>query len=183
MMSLETIFDIRAFWENMVNSQLIDLSPNGCFRFPSLITYLFLYTHVERFMHLRLNIMDPHKNKQSVIFWSDVVRSTANNEGLMHFVSSFLSVAYSIINNYPPPCILPKAQYFLQLNKDVKVGDWFLFEYYAEIRLYGVEVAPYRLPTFVPMRLFIGIIIRQSLNVDQVHLFQQRRGTYLNYQG
>lgn len=86
-----------------------------------------------------------------MVFWTDVVRSNANNEGLMYFITYFLSISYSIINNSPPPCILPKAQSFLQLSKEVKVGDWFIFEDYAQIILYGVDVAPYRHPTFVPM--------------------------------
>lgn len=63
MMNPDTIFDIPTFWENMVNPQLTDIYLTGCFRFPSLITYLFLYTHVDRFMNLGLNMMDPHKNK------------------------------------------------------------------------------------------------------------------------
>jgi len=176
MMSPETVFDIPAFWAKMVNSQLTDISLTGCLRFPSLITYLFFYTHVERFMHLRLNIMDPHKNKQSVVFWTDVVRSTTNNEGLMHFITSFLLVSYSMINSSPPPFILPKAQCFLQLSKDVKVGDWFIFEDYAKIRLYGSEVVPYKLPIFVPMRLISLEFIRLSLNVDQVHFVLAKKG-------
>ena len=147
-------FYIISFWERMVNSQLIDFSLTRCFIFHSLITYLFLYTHVERFMNVRLNIMDTHKNKQSMVFWTYVVRITTKNEGLMYYTTSFLSIAYSIINRSPSPFILPKAQCFLQLSKDVKVGDWFLFDDYADIGLYGEEVALYRLPIFVPMRLF-----------------------------
>lgn len=118
-----------------------------------------------------------------MVFWNDVVRSNENNEGVFYFSTSFLSIAYSIINNSPSPCILPKAQSFLQLSKEVKVGDWFLFEDYEEIRYYGDEGAPYRLPTFVPTRLFSLEFIRQSLNADQVHFFPiQKRGIYSNFQ-
>lgn len=105
-----------------------------------------------------------------------MVRSIANNQGLMYFVTSFISVVHSILNSSPPPCFLPKAHPFLHLSKDVKIGDWFQFEYYSEIRLYGVEVAPYKIPTFVPMRLFSLEFIRQSLNLDQVHFMLTNKG-------
>ena len=39
-----------------------------------MIVYLFLYQNVEEFMNLGLNIMDVNKIRQSVIFWTDVVR-------------------------------------------------------------------------------------------------------------
>jgi len=138
----------------MINSQLLDLPLTRCFRFPYLVTYLFLYIHVERFMHSGLNIVDPNKNKQSVVFWTDVIRDTGNGQGLMYFSSSFLLVVYSILNSYSSPYFFPKAQSILQLSKDVKVGAWFQFEDYSQIRLYGAEVAPFRLPVFVPMSFF-----------------------------
>ena len=62
------------------------------------------------------------------------------------------------------------------MSKDVKVGDWFSFQDHAEIRLYGAEVEPYRLPTFVPMRMFSFEIIRQNINVDQIHFVLVKKG-------
>lgn len=64
----KTIFYLTAYWEITVNSQLTELTVTRCFRFPSLVTYLFLYTHVDRFIHLGLNIMDIHKNKPSMVY-------------------------------------------------------------------------------------------------------------------
>ncbi len=151
MMNQYIFFDIPSFWEKMINSQSSNFPLARCFRFPSLVTYLFLYTHVERFMHLGMNIMDPNKNKQFVVFWTDVVRDIDNGQRLMYFSSSFLSIVYSILNSSPSPYLLSKAQSILQLSKDVKVGAWFQFEYYSEIRLYGAKVAPFRFPFFVPM--------------------------------
>ncbi len=45
-----------------------------------------------------------------------------------------------------------------------------------EVRLYGASVKPYRLPKFVPMRLFALEFIRQSLKVDQVHFVPMKKG-------
>ena len=71
-----------------------------------------------------------------------------------------MSTAYKILNGVSPPCFLPKAQEFLQLGTNCKFGDWYVYEDYLEIRLYGVRVEPYRLPTFVPMKLFALEFIR-----------------------
>lgn len=135
MMKPKFVLDIPYFWEGVINAKFMNISLIGCFIIPSLITYLFLYAHVENFMHLGLNIMEPNKNKQLVNFWTDVVRGNPKNRGLMIFFSSFLSTAYSIINSSPAPYILPKAQYFLQLGRYMKVGDWYSFKDYFEIRL------------------------------------------------
>ena len=45
-----------------------------------------------------------------------------------------------------------------------------------EIRLYGAGVEPYRLPVFVPMRLFAFEFINQCLNVDQIHFVPMKKG-------
>lgn len=62
------------------------------------------------------------------------------------------------------------------MGTSCKFGDWFVFEEHSEIRLYGASVEPYRLPIFVPMRLFILEFIRKILNVDQVHFVPMKKG-------
>ena len=105
-----------------------------------------------------------------------MVRKEENEAGLFEFADHFMSTAYKILNGTLPPCFLPKAQEFLQLRPNCKFGYWFVFEDYSEIRLYGVSIEPYRLPTFVPMRFFALEFIRQSLNVDQVHFLPMKKG-------
>ena len=75
-------------------------------------------------------------------------------KAFFYFTSSLLPIVYSIMNGSPVPFLLPKAQIFLQLSKDVKFGNWFVFEDYAEIRLYGADLEHFRLHPFVPMRMF-----------------------------
>jgi len=66
-MQPEVILDIPTFWEGLVNSKLSNLNLTGCFIFPPLLVYFFLYVHAEKFMHLGLTLMDCHKRKQSMI--------------------------------------------------------------------------------------------------------------------
>ena len=51
-----------------------------------------------------------------------------------------------------------------------------MYDDYSEIRLYGAEIEPYRLPIFVPVRLFALEFIRQSLNVDKIHFVPMNKG-------
>lgn len=96
------IFNIVTFWEVLVNSQLSYFSITGCFRFPSLVIYLFLYVHVEKFMHLGLNIRDPNRRKHSMVNWTDFIRIPFNCEGFSYLIALFMSVIYTIISNSPP---------------------------------------------------------------------------------
>lgn len=58
---------------------------------------------------------------------------------------------------------------FLHLLEQTKVGDWYLYHKYTEISIYGLEFPPYRLPIFVPARIFALEYSRQMLNMDEVH--------------
>lgn len=123
MMKPGVVLYIPAYLENVVNTQFMNLSRTGCFRFPPLVAHLFLYSHVENFTQLGLNFMDVNRNKQSVVFWTNIVRREVGNEGLYDFTSSFLPIVYSILNGSPAPCLLPKVQSFLKLSKDMKFWD------------------------------------------------------------
>ena len=68
MMNPEVILDILAYLEDVVNTQFTNLSLFGCFRFPSLVNFFFLYIHVEIFIQFGLNVMDINRNKQSIVF-------------------------------------------------------------------------------------------------------------------
>ena len=81
----------------------------GSFNFPSVITYLFLYQNAEHFSGLGLNVVDINKKKQSVVFWTYLIRNDPGYSGLIEFTSLFFPVAYKILNGSLPPTFLPKA--------------------------------------------------------------------------
>ena len=68
---------------------------------------------------------------------------------------------------------------WLQAGKSQSTGDWFLFEDYTEIRVYGAEVAPYWLPVFPVIRVYALEYIRQALKADQLHFFPTKTGYIL----
>lgn len=119
-----------------------------------------MYQNAKHFTDLGLNFVDINKKKQKMVFWTDLIRGDPEYSGLFEFTSLFLLVVYKILNGILRPTFLPKAQEFIQFSKDVRCGDWFIFEEHAKIRLYGASFKPYRLPKFVPMRLFSLEFIR-----------------------
>jgi len=54
----------------------------------------------------------------------------------------------------PPPRISPEIKGVLQLSKQTKVDDWYLYQNHIEVRVYVCMLAPYKLPIYLPMRLF-----------------------------
>lgn len=40
---------------------------------------------------------------------------------------------------------------------------------YIEIRVYGYEFPPYKIPKFLPMKIFALEYIRQMINADEIH--------------
>ena len=65
----------------------------------------------------------------------------------------------------------------LQLSKQSKVGDWYLYEKYAEIRVFGSNLLPYKLPKHPSMRIFALEYIRQILNSDSINFMAAKKKT------
>lgn len=46
------------------------------------------------------------------------------------------------------------------------MGDWYLYQNHTKIRIYGCHLAPYKLPKYLPVRLFYLEYYRQIMNYD-----------------
>ena len=123
MMNPEVILDSPPYLHNVINNRFMSLSITSHFRFPSLVTYLFLYSNVDKFTQLGLNIVDVNKNKKSVVFSTDPMRKEVGNEGLFEFTSSFLPIVHAILNGRDIARLLPESQSIFKLRKDVRYGD------------------------------------------------------------
>jgi len=68
----------------------------------------------------------------------------------------------------------------LDLSDLTKMGYWYLYHNFTEIRVYGCEMAPYKLPKYMSVRIFSLEYIRKMINSDDIHFVslkkrQQRR--------
>ena len=75
------------------------------------------------------------------------------------------------------PRISQEIKRVLQLAKNNKVGDWYLYQNHTEIRIYGCQLAPYKLPKYLSMRIFSLEYFRQIINSDEVHFLSSMKKT------
>jgi len=75
----------------------------------------------------------------------------------------------------PSPRISVDIKRVLQLSKQYKVRDWYLYQNHTEIRIYGCELPPYKLPKYLPMRLFSLEYYRKMINSDEIHFMKTKK--------
>jgi len=93
-------------------------------------------------------MLDTQKQLKSIVKWKHINRNKEHNKAFSHYLSSFMYVAFIILNDQIIPRNFPELNEHLQLNMEIRVGKWFLFEDYTKIKLYGAEVQPYHLRVF-----------------------------------
>jgi hypothetical protein len=64
-----------------------------------------------------------------------------------------------------------------------KNGDWYLFQNHTKIRVYGCELAPYKLPKYLPMRIFSLEYIRKVIKSDDIHFVSLKKKQQLRIKG
>jgi hypothetical protein len=59
-----------------------------------------------------------------------------------------------MLNEWEEPRINEEIQRILHLSDLAKTRDWYLYQDHTEIRVYGCDLTPYKLPKFLPVRIF-----------------------------
>ena len=103
------------------------------------------------------------------------MRKTSEEFSSSDFFSQFLYVANCLLNSDAVPRIAAEIKIILHLSEELKVGDWYLYHNFTEIRIYGCELQPYKFPIFLPMRIFSLEYIRQMMNVEDVHFVSRKQ--------
>jgi hypothetical protein len=83
----------------------------------------------------------------------------------------------------PSHRINDEFQRILHLSDNTKMGDWYLYQDHTEIRVYGCELAPYKLPKYLPVRIFALEYIRQIINSDDIHFVSLKKKQQLRIKG
>ena len=65
----------------------------------------------------------------------------------------------------------------LQLSEKDKVGDWYLYQKYIELRIFVSNILPYKLPKHKCMRIFSLEYFRNFLNSDSINFMAAKRKT------
>lgn len=74
--------------------------------------------------------MDSNSKMRLVVDSTHVIIWKEKNEGFSQYLSTFMAIAYFVLNNQQPPNIFPEAKEILQHNTHMRLGDWYLFEDY-----------------------------------------------------
>jgi len=64
------------------------------------------------------------------------------------------------MRNTPIATISDEIVKVLLLVDQATIGDWYLYQNYTDIRVYGYEIPPYKLPKYLPIRIFALEYIR-----------------------
>jgi hypothetical protein len=88
-----------------------------------------------------------------------------------------------MLGSRPEPQINDEVQRILHLSDNTKTGDWYLYQDYIEIKVYGCKLAPYKLPKYLPVRIFSLEYIRKIINSDDIHFVSLKKKQQIRIKG
>lgn len=174
-------YNFSKFIANKIHDQLLKVDREGVFKYLSYIYHLFMYYQFEVFQ-CPIKKLDSRGEKRSVIFWLSVFHQVQDSPySYCEFVDQFVYPVSGLLMRSPPPRLSFEIQKTLQLSKSYKIGDWYLYQNHMVIRIYGCELCPYRLPRYVPMRLFALEYYRQLISSDLTHFHSAKNKDHLKF--
>jgi len=124
--------------------------------------------------------LDTKGNPRSVIFWSSVFHDSFETAySYNEFIDQFVHPETTLLTGISSPRISGDIKRILQFSKHYRVGDWYLYQNFTKIRMYGCELAPFKLPKYVPMRLFALEYYRNICNSDLIHFTKAKKKAQL----
>jgi hypothetical protein len=175
-------FDYNTFLAGNIHEQLSKFATEGMFRYSSILTYMFTFFQAESFSFL-MQKMDKDDKPQAVTSWTSLLRRNSTEFSFKQFIEQFYHPVVSMLSGRPEPRINEEIQRILHLSDLAKTGDWYLYQNHTEIRVYGCELAPYKLPKYVPVRIFSLEYIRQMINSDDIHFVSLKKKQQLRIKG
>jgi hypothetical protein len=163
-----TLFDYSTFLADNIHEQFTNFTTEGMFWYSSILDYMFTFFQVDKFS-FSMQKMDKDRRPRAVTAWNSLLRKNSIEFSFKQFIEQFYHPVVSMLSGKPEPRINEEIQRILHLLDLAKTGDWCLYQNHTEIRVYGCELAPYRFPKYLPMRIFSLEYIRQMINSDDIH--------------
>jgi len=135
---------------------------------------MFVYFHADKFQFL-VRKMNEEGEPQPLIFWTTLVMKGPKHFSYKTLVEMFVHPAISLLSGTAKPRINEEIRRIMQLSDQSRICDCYLYQNYTKIRVYGCELAPNKLPKFLPMRIFALEYIRQMINVDELHFVSAKK--------
>jgi hypothetical protein len=171
-------FNFSQFLADNIHDQLFRFPTEGMFRYSSVLVYMFLFYQSDRFP-CALQKLNQEGSPQPVTSWTSLVRKNSTEYSFKDFIDQFIHPVVCMLNNNTEPRINEEIQRVLHLSDQAKTGDWYLYQNHTEIRVYGCEFPPYRLPKYLPVRIFALEYIRKMVNSDDIHFVAAKKKSQL----
>ena len=105
------VLDIPTFLASAIQTQFQEISSSMAFHFYSLLFYPFLFKHADMFEALGLEKLSRMNGQPRTVFeWKILVRQQPNGRGYSRFLNKFMTIAYTILHDSPPPRIFPEQK-------------------------------------------------------------------------
>jgi hypothetical protein len=163
-----TQFDYNTFLAENIHEQFVNFGTEGMFRYSSILAYMFVYFQVDKFS-FSMQKMDADGRPQLVTTWTSLLKHNSTEYSFKDFIDLFYQPVVSMLSGRLEPRINDEFQRVLHLSDNTKTGDWYLYQNHTEIKLFGCDLAPYKLPKYVPVIIFSLEYIRQIMNSDDIH--------------
>ena len=144
-LSKSTLFNYPKFIVESIHEQFGNFSSLTTFLYQSYIMYPILDKFSVHFENL-LDPQDPVSHRTSFV--------GNQPSGFLYFVDNFMAQVYLLIHEEQFRCVCQELQECLHPTIETHVGDWILYKDYTVIRVYGSKINPYKLPTFLTLRIF-----------------------------
>ena len=170
------IFNYVEYIADNIHDHLVKFPTEGVFRYTSFLFHMLLYFQAYKFP-ITIQKFDIEENPLSVIFWTSLIRKESTKFNRAEFTDHFVHPLINMLTNTVQPRISDEIKKILQLSEQTRTGDWYLYEKHTEIRVFGSNNLPYKLPKYVPMRVFALEYIRQILNSYSINFLAAKKKT------
>jgi hypothetical protein len=177
-----TQFDFSTFLANNIHEQFVNFVTEGMFWYSSILAYLFVFFQADKFS-FSIQKMDGDGRPQAVTAWTSLLKHNSTEFSFNQFIEQFYHLVISMLSGRPEPRINDEVQRILHLSDHTKTGDWYLYQNHTEIKVYGCALAPYKLPKYLPVRIFALEYIRQMINSDDIQFVSLKKKKQLRIKG
>jgi hypothetical protein len=165
-----------------IHEQFVNFGTEGMFRYSSILAYMFVLYKADKFS-FSMQKMGADERSQLVIVGTSLLKHNSIEYSFKAFIDFFYHPVVSMLSGKLEPRINDEFQRFLHLSNNKKTRDWYLYQNHTEIRVFGCELAPYKLPKYVPVRIFSLEYIRQIMNSDDIHFVSLKKKQQLQIKG
>jgi hypothetical protein len=175
-------FKYSTFLEESIHEKLSKFTTEGMFWCSSILANMFIFFQADMFS-FSMQKMDKNEKLHMVTSWTSLLKRNSTEFSFKQFIEQFYHPVVSMLSGRLEPQINEEIHRILHLLDLAKTGDWYLYQNHTEIRVYGCELAPYKLPKYFPVRIFSLEYIRQKRNSEDIHFVSLKKKQQLIIKG